>query len=237
MKDITGLFNKVYQPVKGLIIYGSMCEKDNHFVEAYDMDQQGKMINAHPLALNESQELAETLVIASQVNQAYLQSTGLLPCNLLHLRTGKKGFAIWYTPPQYQNLYFHKDLSIPDGRFGLPAMIWKADQEHLSVYALTDNKKPGLKSLLYHAPYFNVYNSGEVCMGTVDIEIDGNFGLEDFIAQWQKYFFNSKFSHVIGETSPVKVNIVQLWQGLHNNRKKFPVKTLVKHSITIKNLL
>jgi hypothetical protein len=74
-------------------------------------------------------------------------------------------------------------------------------------------------------------------MGTVDIEIDRHTHLESFIKQWEDYFFASKFSHTLGTSAPLKGNIIQLWESLKDNRKKFPVNCLKKHRLTFKNLI
>ena len=57
------------------------------------------------------------------------------------------------------------------------------------------------------------------------------------MSKWEEYFFNSRFSHVLGGKSPVKGNIIQLWQSLKDSRRKFPVSCLLKHSLTLKKLI
>lgn len=47
--NITQQFGYLYEPVKALLIY-SNNEKKNIYVEAYDMDRNGKPINA-PLSV------------------------------------------------------------------------------------------------------------------------------------------------------------------------------------------
>lgn len=61
--------------------------------------------------------------------------------------------------------------------------------------------------------------------------------LEEFITAWEQAYWNSYFSHLIGEVSPVNVNIVQLWQGLGNTGKKFPPEVLNPSGKTIKDLI
>ena len=74
-------------------------------------------------------------------------------------------------------------------------------------------------------------------MGTVDIEISAFFDLEDFMLAWHTYFFNSKFSHLLSERSPVKSNIIQLFNALSAGKKKFPLTELLKTDKKIKNLI
>jgi hypothetical protein len=90
---------------------------------------------------------------------------------------------------------------------------------------------------LYHAPFFNLYENGNVCMGTVHVEIESSSCLEDFIRQWQSYFFNSYFSHHIGGHYPIEGNTIQLWQQQVNSNKAFPIDQLKKSAVIIKELI
>jgi hypothetical protein len=43
-------------------------------------------------------------------------------------------------------MYFVKNLEIPNGKAQVPAMLWFADKENLSVFALTSDKRPTEKT-------------------------------------------------------------------------------------------
>jgi PRTRC genetic system protein B len=236
MKDITQYFSKQFLPFKGLIFYAQENNSDNIYVEAYDLSKQGKLINAHPLSLQEIKGLTESLNISQDLSDHFLKPESLLPANILYLSPGHEGFAIWYTPAMVRKMVFSSDLGLKDGNYPIPPMIWKADREELWVYAIAGTKKPGIKTRLSHAPFFNVHADGKVCMGTVDINVTTNTGFEEFMQLWQDYFFNSKFSHVIGNSSPMEGNIIQRWSELLGI-KKFPVDCLKPHSKSLKNLL
>ncbi|STD07498.1 hypothetical protein [Chryseobacterium carnipullorum] len=45
----------------------------------------------------------------------------------------------------------------------------------------------------FHAPFFNVYESGSVCMGTVDVNIKNSVSLEEFTEKWEDLFFQFLF--------------------------------------------
>ena len=160
-----------------------------------------------------------------------------MPKNVLYINPDHNGYAIWHSPQQDVSLLFVDDLGIPDGKANIPALLWKASKDGLCVYALKSDKELDENVVLYHAPFFNVYKEGNVCMGTVAVKIGADCGLEALMQQWEHYFFNSYFSHLFEAHNPVKGNIVQLWQGLTNSRKKFPLKVLIKNGLTIKNIL
>lgn len=231
--DITQTFGRLYHPAKALIIYKS---HQDSYVEAYDMDSNGCPINAHPLSVMESIALAKALDTSDELKQAFLKPEGLLPKNVLYINPDRNGYAIWYTPPRVAGLYFQPGLGILNGKAHIPALIWRANRSSLWIYAITNHSDIVTESALYHAPFFNTGNDGKVCMGTVNIDLPKNCGLEEFMRLWQDYFFNSFFSHLLGN-NPVRGNIVQLWQQLVNTDKPFPADVLVQHPFTLKKLI
>ncbi|MDI5950316.1 PRTRC system protein B [Flavobacterium yafengii] len=237
MKDITATFGTLYHPVKAFVVYQKNTSDKSIYVEAYDMDKNGYPLNAHPLSVHESTNLANTLDTSEELKRNFLKPSGLLPKNILYLNPDQNGYAIWHTPAQKVDLFFVEALCIPNGRASLPPLLWKASKNTLWIFAMDSDAGINELTILSHAPFFNLYQDGRVCMGTVSVNIKADCLLEEFIALWQQYFFNSYFSHLIGDKSPVKGNIIQLWQGLVGSKKQFPIKSLIKNGLTIKKLL
>jgi len=238
MNDLTNNFGKLYHPVKALIIYE---RRDNNYqnapyVESYDMDDRGCPINGHPLSIKEANGFAKALIVTEKKQRNFLNPKGVLSPDIVFLKTGNDGFAIWRTPTKRVKLLFTESLGIPSGEAAVPALLWKAEKNSLSVFAIQDDKVTE-QTVLFNAPFFNVYADGKVCMGNVPVKIPNDCHLEMFIDLWQGYFFNSFFSHLFGEHLPVKGNIVQLWQNLMNNDNPFPIETLIPNNITINKLL
>ena len=235
MNNITASFGTLYHPVKAFVVYRQGDKEKNIYIESYDMDSGGYPMNAHPLSIRESAALAKALDNSQELKRSFLKPEGLLPKNVLYI--DPEGYALWHTPRQKVSLLFSEGLGIPNGKAEVPALLWKASKDHLQIYALDKDAELCEDTPLYHAPFFNIYKDGRVCMGTVAVRISTDCHLELFMQQWENYFFNSYFSHLMQGHIPVKGNIVQLWQGLVNSRKKFPAKTLIKNGFTIKNLL
>lgn len=229
-------FGMLYEPKSALVFYESL-DKNETYVEYFDMDSNGNPINAHPLTVNEANVLAKSLKIDEEIEKAFLKSKGILPHNILQINPSQKGSVIWFTKAQQRQLYFVKNLEIPNGKVKVPAMLWIADREKLSVFAVMNDKRPTEKTPLYHAPFFNVYSDGDVCMGTVDIRIQKSASVEEFIEQWEHYFFNSYFSHLVGNHNPIQGNLVSTWKNLMDTNDSFPVEVLKKTNKTLKNLL
>lgn len=233
MKNITSVFEDVYLP-KAILLFHN--DKEDHcYVEAYDIDGTGRAMNAHPLSVEEAMALSKVLEVDKETEKSFLRPEGLLPDNVLHINPSAEGAVIWYTQPQQRQLFFKKNLGVPNGKAYVPALLWKATEEELVLYALKAKGTPALNTPLYDAPFFNMYKSGKVCMGTVSIEKANS--LETFICSWEDYFFNSYFSHLINEHNSVKDNIVQLWQQQVSSQKQFPNDSLKKTGLTIQNLI
>jgi PRTRC genetic system protein B len=244
MKNVSQSFNEQYSPVKALLIYQSAEQETENgnspvaeiYVESYDIGKQGNPINAHPLTVKEMTALSELLQATQELKNNYLQCRGVLPPKLIYVHTENNGYAIWYTPPQEVSLFFTDGLGIPSGKTQIPALLWKATKERLQVFALKGKAKPTAVTSLYYAPLFNLSQDGSVCMGTVNINIDRQTCLEDFMAQWESYFFNSYFTHTLGNHRYCKSNIVELWKEQATGRG-FPQDELIKNGRTLKDLI
>ena len=237
MENITAIFNETYLPVKALVIHQSQENAEHVYVEAYDIGSNGKPVNAHPLSVKETTALADSLNASSGLKNDYLKSKGLLPDKVLYIQPSTHGFAIWHTPGQEVGLLFKESLQIPCGNAFVPPLLWKADKNSLYLYSVKAQGKPSIKTSLFRAPFFNLYEDGRVCMGTVDMGMDKITCLEDFMAAWERCYWGSYFSHLIGEISPVEGNIVQLWQQQVNTQRKFPQDVLKAKDKTIKDLI
>jgi len=234
--DTSKDFGTLYEPKSALVFYQSLDKDATIYVEHFDMDRNGSPINAHPLTVNEAKALAKSLQIDEEKDKAFLKPRGILPTNILHINPSKNGSVVWYTKAQERQLYFVNSLGIPNEKAQVPAMLWFADKGNLSVFALTSNIRPTDKTPLYYAPFFNVYEDGEVCMGTVDVNIKNSASVEEFTTAWEDYFFNSYFSHSLSGNL-TKTNIVNLWKALIGTDKPFPIEVLKKSNKTLKNIL
>jgi PRTRC genetic system protein B len=117
-----------------------------------------------------------------------MQRRNTTDCNLCKC-SQSNGYAIWYTPPKEVDLFFSDNLGIPSGRTKIPALLWKATKDRLQVFSLKGKAKPNADTPLYYAPLFNLSQDGSVCMGTVNINIDRQTYLEQFISAMGELFF------------------------------------------------
>ena len=240
MKNITQDFGTLYHPTTALVFYQNDDRNKETYVEYFDMDKNGNPINAHPLTEREAETLAKALIVKTQKekNQDFLKPKGILPTHILQINpNAENGSAIWYTKSMKRQLYFTENLEISNGTAEIPAMLWLATQRRLKIFSLPNNRRPTEKTPLFYAPFFNVYEDGNVCMGTVDVNFQNSTSLEEFTEKWENYFFNSYFSHLMNEHNPIKGNCVSLWKSLINTEKQFPKEALKQANRTLKNLL
>lgn len=239
MKDITQDFGTLYHPTNALVFYQNNQGSKDTYVEHFDMDKNGNPINAHPLTEREAKELikALTINIQKEKNQDFLKLKGILSTHILHINPSENSSVLWYTKAMKRQLYFTENLEIPNGMAEVPAMLWLANKRSLKIFALSSNRRPTDKTELFYAPFFNVYENGNVCMGTVDVHIQNSTSLEEFTTKWEDYFFNSYFSHLMNEHNPINGNCVNLWKSLINVDKLFPKEALKQANRTLKNLL
>ena len=237
LKDITENFGTLYHPKSALVFYETKGTNTDMYVEHFDMDKNGNPINAHPLTVKEANLLAKSLQTDEEKNKAFLKPKGILPTNILHINPSEKGTVLWYTKSQQRQLYFVDGLGIPNGKAQVPPMLWFANKNSLAVFALSSDRRPIEKTPLHYAPFFNVYENGNVCMGTVNIDIQNSASVEEFIQAWESYFFNSYFSHLLGNYNPIKGNCVTIWKDLIGTDNPFPKEVLKPNNRTLKNQL
>lgn len=235
--DVTEHFGTLYHPKSALVFYESDERHSDMYVEYFDMDENGNPMNAHPLTVNEAKLLAKRFNVQSRREKEFLKPKSIISSNILLIDNSENGKVIWYTESCEKELFFSKGLGIPNGIANVPALIWCANKQHLKIYAIDSNHRPTEDTQLFHAPFFNVYDSGSVCMGTVDTKIKKSASLEEFTATWENCFFNSYFSHLMYNHNPIKGNCVSLWKELIISDKDFPIDVLTKSNLKLKNLL
>jgi len=215
-----------FKPVQAVIVYKKGYS--DYYLETHEIMHDGdKFIWQEGRAFLKEQlkELAISLV-----NESFepIEIKGLMPENLLYM---KQTFfdinMVWYLPPSKQVLYFSKDLKIKSGEVSLPGLIFSVNDKTLSVVAFKGKTKPTLKTELFKAPFFNIYDSAEVCMGNVRDSRQKKV-LTDEMERWEKRFFNSNFSHFLDEqVVQPKVNLSILFKDLMKTKKPFPESALI----------
>lgn len=234
--DITEQFGTLYHPKSALIFYHAEKGYSDSYVEYFDMDENGSPINAHPLTTREAQRLSKTLNVQNKKDRDFLKPNGIISQNILFIDSSENGKVIWFTPSQERELFFTESLGIPNGTANVPPLLWCANKQNLKIFALSTNERPIENTSLFNAPFFNVSENGNVCMGTVNIKIKNSASLEEFTENWEHYFFHSYFSHLNNQNT-IKGNCINLWKHLIQTKELFPTDKLIENNSTLKSIL
>jgi PRTRC genetic system protein B len=135
---------------------------------------------------------------------------------------------VWWMPASIRVMFFSDrggdtTLSAMNGKqYPHPALVFKVSGSHLSVRALTENKRPHAKTVMHMAPYWNCGESGVVCTGSMKIPREKSVLAID---GWETAFFRSEFTHANGTRTKHPKGLVALWKSLQD-KDTFPARYL-----------
>ena len=139
------------------------------------------------------------------------------------------------TVPQQKMLYFTEALKIPDGIAPIPGLIFRLKADSLKVYTYLKFQRE--KTDLYRAPFHNVGNNGDVCLGN-SYRGKASELIENELLRYENIFFRSKFSETHGETLAGNININLFWKKLIEGKSnKFPYKSLIPLNIKLEEII
>lgn len=234
MQKILNLSHQ-YVPVQSIIIYMNRGtdyrNREQYYLESHDIqvDKKGNsiLLEGKPLRRSSLVDLGKGL--ATQTTKQ-LQCKGIIPENLIYFNQEIGDSVImWFVPEQKHNLFFTKDLNIPSGQGYTPSLLFILRRKTLSVFAIKGNKKPTYQTKLYNAPFHNIHNNGEVCLGNAKKPTDKLIYFDEIMRAWENIFWASEFSRLIGR-NPIKSNLNILYKELIQSGKKFPSDELIPHT-------
>jgi PRTRC genetic system protein B len=153
------------------------------------------------------------------------------------------GRVLWWSPPKKRSLFFKAsthNAGTFDGRgvCPCPGLVFLNDGRSLYVFAYEGDQTPSATTRLCQAPFFNVWSSGQVCVGNARAPKDEQQGDVD---AWERMFFGSHFTHpnfTEADRLTHGVNPTTFWKEmLEQERDHFPSDVLVKLNLCVKDLL
>lgn len=162
----------------------------------------------------------------------------VLPENVL---VWSSELVAWWSHRATRRMFFRKSSEVPTGlsgaEFSQPPLLWCASGQELTVRALLTNRRPTTDSPLMIGPYWNVDgDTGRVCLGSMKVpELSGVAAL----AQWEKAFFESEFTHQTGVKRLVQgaKGYFDVWEQVRSRPRAFPPKCLVPANETLADLI
>jgi PRTRC genetic system protein B len=211
-------------------VQGNTCFASFHDVKNMGKAEQPNVQIMPGTPLNQ-QALMQTL---GSLADRYAISTDLLPeyvlsYSPLHL--------IWWMPAGKRRVFLK---TAADGAQSEivphPALLFAIVQGSWYVFAMKGNARPTKATALFHAPFFNMYDDGSVCVGTAKAP---QSTLLAETGEWERAFFDSVFTHV-NEHRKVKYRGGEygLWRSLmKGKRKEFPETALMSNGHTLGSLM
>jgi len=211
-------------PTAAFIVYccGDEYNRKEHYLEFRNIGNTGMMGAGKPVSLRYIQSLTESFSVKSTSIPH-----GEIPKMMWYADTREEKY-IWHRPPCRKQMYFKKDLNVPNGTYSIPGLVWMVKREILYLFAYTA-KRLTVNAQLYSAPFFNVnHDSGSVCLGNAKLKKPEDLTFLNFLKYWEDKFFLSEFSHLLG-SNPTKHNLVLVMKksvNVFDNEELIPVEKL-----------
>lgn len=224
------ILKDVYSPFAAIIAYRTEEASRNFYLERRSI-KNGRMGVGKPLTEKAFAQMLQNV----HTGNAQLDNSmhGVIPPNVLFCDCSlTKEKLVWFHGPEERYLFFKDDLDIPNGKMKVPGLVYVATKEKFAMYAFK-GRKPTNK--LYRAPFMNVSES-YVCLGNSKVKKPNNRTFVNVMAYWEKMFWLSEFSHILGG-NPVKGNLAVLTKRLMDTGNDFPTDELEPVQQTLKGLL
>jgi PRTRC genetic system protein B len=213
--------------------------------QSHDSKGPGSFVTKHPVTLNAhgAPSLGAGAPLGkSDVTDLLKQLLGsisveFLPsCVLAHTQES----IVWWTPPAVRPMFYAKEkgreVTLLSGkRFPQPGLIFRAQPNHLDVRAVACPDRPRPDTPLYRAPYWNVNDQGDVCLGTTRIPSEVAIAS---LSRWEAAFFESEFTHpnAARKLTEHPGGFIGLWTSLIGKRR-FPIEHLADAKETLTQFL
>lgn len=214
MNDLTQQITGEFVPEMAIVIY-KWKGRNDYYLERHEIDDKGMLGAGVPL---ESDMLDGMAAFLNEKRKENSYISGMLPGNVLYCdwREDRK-VMLWYNEPMERQMFFTKKLNIKNGVAWQPGLLYLVENDELNVWALKggwplEHKLSKLVDVyLYRAPYHNVSEWGDVCLGSASIAKPRQVTYEGIINYWEGMFWQSEFSHLADNDTPILGNLNVYW--------------------------
>ena len=217
MNNINKEIDSPLIPTMAIIVYQT---RDSRFyLERKNIKKDGTMGVGVPLT---EKCLTNLITTFSDSDKSIVYGT--LPQNFLYAdsHVGREKY-VWYRKEEKRMLLFDSQLKIPNGEMYVPALIYKVENNTLSVYAYKGKLSGGTP--LYRAPFYNV-SSANVCLGNAKLALPLERTYTNIMEYWETMFWKSEFVSERGG-NPVAGDLRQITKDCITKGLKFPSDQLI----------
>ncbi len=145
----------------------------------------------------------------------------------------------WWTPKKNHRMFFTaRDAEVAklNGKmFPQPVLVWLVRDKQLFIRALPQSERPEASTKLCVAPYWNLSEAGQVCLG--DTRTPNTTSVSS-LEGWEKGFFESTFTHSnVGRSTRHPDGFAALWKCLAAKDVPFPDDALIPLPQTLSSFI
>lgn len=187
--------------------------------------------------VNQSKDAPPVLGPAQPLTLAFLESLvrslgGTVPTEVLPENVIAKSdrMIAWWTPERRRAMFYQnteeKAQHLNGKVFPQPPLVWHVEDGNLRIRALLENQRPGPKTKVAIAPFWNLSHDGGVCTGSMRRPESPSVAS---ISSWEQGFYESNFTHSnVGRLTRHKGGFNGLWSELAGQRCRFPASALIE---------
>lgn len=183
---VLGSGQKTVTLSKGILLYTN--DQGESLATIHEVEN-GNLLAGSPLDRNGLDNVVLSLTGSAA------SSRQLLPERALYVDATT---LMWWCPSAIRPIYFKSGKPELDALSGKPvlhpALLFLAQAQKLSVWALAENQRPEGDTPLCIAPYFNIYSSASMCIGNVRLP-ETLAATTANLAAWEDAFFETNFTH------------------------------------------
>lgn len=172
--------------VKGILLYQS--SSNDYLATVHDVEN-GALLPGTPIDRNTISDLTSKLAGQAETGRT------MLPARVLY---SDASLLMWWCRASRRAIYFKSGKEELDALSGKevahPPLVFMAQSQRLSVWALAEDERPEASTKLFVAPYFNVYEGGNMCSGNVRLPESLSSASKNLKA-WEEAFFETNFTH------------------------------------------
>lgn len=217
MNERTKILKGSYKAKQAIIIYEG--DQREYYLESHTINEAGNILAGKPL---QQETINEMVDVFFDERKASAEVKGLIPANLLSFSVlpGGNYKMVWYRPEEIRVVQHVKALKIPTNNCWVPATLYAVERNQLDVFALNSNNRPEEKTQIYLPPFFNVSNTGDVCLGDANVKKPTEKTYINLMKYWEDLFWLSEFTHENGDKKIKSNDLATVWRKLMASKTK-----------------
>lgn len=224
---------------KAILLYdtrGQFSGQSTAFASLHDVANTGSK-DKPDIQIMPGTPLTQDAVMSlmGSLSERYIANLEILPETVLSY---SPSHLVWWMPAKPRSVFFNnRELGKRSGVVPQPPLLFIVANRRWYVFALSENSRPTKDTVLCHAPYFNVYDNGNICIGTAAIPEKVTV---DAIPVWENAFFGSEFTHVNGNVKRIghPNGEYAFWKAMLDGQfTEFPMDLLVTTTETLPSIM